>query len=64
MKSNYEIQKIKGLQLGVLEEWVKVFDRAENEVLQICVSTDSGATMMMDVTHAIQSEIVMGGKNK
>ena len=45
-------------------EWVKVFDRDENEVLQICVSTDSGATMMMDVTHAIQSEIVMGGKKK
>ena len=46
------------------EEWVKVFNRAGEEILQICVSNDSGATMLMDVAHAINSDIVMGGKKK
>lgn len=46
------------------EEWVKVFNRAGEEILQICVSSDSGATMVMDVAHAINSDIVMGGKKK
>ncbi|WP_297569016.1 hypothetical protein [uncultured Anaerovibrio sp.] len=46
------------------EEWVKVFNRAGEEILQICVTGDSGATMLMDVAHAINSDIVMGGKKK
>ena len=46
------------------DEWVKVFNKAGENILKICVTGDSGATMVMDVSHAIQSDIVMGGKNK
>lgn len=45
-------------------EWVKVFNKSGDEILQICVTGDSGATMLMDVAHAINSDIVMGGKKK
>ena len=46
------------------DEWVKVFNKSGNEILKICVTRYSGVTMVMDVSHAIQSDIVMGGKNK
>ncbi|MBO6247111.1 MAG: hypothetical protein J6N55_12640 [Anaerovibrio sp.] len=46
------------------DEWVKVFNKSGNEILKICVTGYSGVTMVMDVSHAIQSDIVMGGKNK
>lgn len=45
-------------------EWVEVFNKAGENILKICVTGDSGATMVMDVSHAIQSDIVMGGKKK
>lgn len=45
-------------------EWVCVYDAKGNNLARIDVTGQNASGLILDVVHAINDDIVMGGKNK